>query len=246
MKQAVVSAWRWVRRQKWWVQALIVVGVYIVIAGIFAPDPKKKATKEAAAATVATAPATTRATTTGPASTAAATSTAAPSTTEAPVETSCPFMATDGTCTTEPPSAVETVPATEPDPLAATEAAVRDALRGNTGVQFLSGGSTENCAVRFTAGDNLTAGLIKKGIKLDVTAVLRAFQSAGNLCDTVRVVVDTSLTTKLGNVVDGVKIVTADYAQDTIGRINFENFDVDDVFDRAVVESVILHSAVWA
>lgn len=117
MKARAISAWRWVRRQKWWVQALIAFGVYVVIAGIFAPDLKKKATKEAAAATVASAPATTRATTTGPASTATPATTVAPSTTEAPVETNCPLMASDGTCITETtaaPNSNEPTPATEP------------------------------------------------------------------------------------------------------------------------------------
>lgn len=232
MNVKLAGLWRSFRAQPGIGQVAIVASFFIVplmFAGAMT-DQKKKDTATASSPTVTTA---------APAATAALTTT---TTSTVPPTTAGP---TTSPPTTEPAPSTEPPPSTEPDPTADMKAAVLDALDGKAGVTFLAAPDMTSCAVRFTADDNITAGFIKKGIKIDVANVLHAVQKSGNVCDTVRVVVDTTLTTKLGEEIPDVVIVSADYARDTIRRIDFENFDNDDIFDPAVVESVTLHPGVW-
>lgn len=86
--------------------------------------------------------------------------------------------------------------------------------------------------VKWAINDNLTEGMIKDGAKLDIVDILKAVDGCGIEYELINVEGTFRMKDKLGNAAEQT-VVWATYPAETVGRINWDGFVFDDVYDIA-------------
>ncbi|UAL29528.1 hypothetical protein K8W59_17525 [Nocardioides rotundus] len=137
-------------------------------------------------------------------------------------------------------------PAPAPDQVAEFEDDLRDALGDSNreDVERLSvfdyDKRTKVLSVQFAINDNLSEGMIKDGAKMAVTDILEAVQESDLKIKDVNIDATFSMVDDLGNASEDT-VVRATYPSNLVDRINFENFDFEDVYD--ITDNIFVHPA---
>ena len=96
----------------------------------------------------------------------------------------------------------------------------------------------ERLFVRWAINDNLTAGMIRGGARIDIRDMLEVIADGSETYTTVFLQGTFAMVDQLGNASE-TPVVEATYTKDTVDRINFENFLTDNVY--AIAENTDLH-----
>ena len=124
---------------------------------------------------------------------------------------------------------------------ATIETRILDALSaGNRDIERVNeaGLQGERLIVQWAINDSLTANLIQASARRDIRDMLEAIASSSESYTTVFLRGTFSMVDQLGNASE-TTVIEATYTKDTIDRINFQNFRVDNVF--AIAEDSQVH-----
>lgn len=91
--------------------------------------------------------------------------------------------------------------------------------------------------VQFAINDNLAADWVARGARRDVANILRATQESGLPYAGIEVQGTFAMQDVYGNISERV-VVTAYYTPEIIDRINWEHFDIEQVYAIAEIQSV--------
>lgn len=142
----------------------------------------------------------------------------------------------------ESPESPEPTPKPKPQEVLAD--AVRDALGDSNrddvervqDVTYLR--AYKSAVVTWAIDDNLTEGLLKEGVEVDIADILQAVQESGVKVKDLNLQGTFSMVDQLGNASEDT-VVRATYKGSTISAINFDNFLTDNVFE--IAEAATLH-----
>ena len=96
----------------------------------------------------------------------------------------------------------------------------------------------EQLFVQWAINDNLTAGMVRGGARIDISDVLEVIADDSETYTSVFLRGTFAMVDQFGNASE-TPVVEATYTKETIDRINFENFLTDNVY--AIAEDTDLH-----
>ncbi|MDQ0414573.1 DUF308 domain-containing protein [Mesobacillus stamsii] len=88
---------------------------------------------------------------------------------------------------------------------------------------------TGNILVNFKGDENFTENMTITGVQLDIKDTLKAIKTTGVAFNNINIVVSYSMVDQYGNAEES-KVIDLDYSKDTIDKINFDNFNTDNIY----------------
>ncbi|WP_205439667.1 hypothetical protein [Peribacillus alkalitolerans] len=115
---------------------------------------------------------------------------------------------------------------------AVTKVLGKESNREGKKITALSIDQKGNIILNFKADDNLTEGLIVGGVKMDITDVLEAIKNTKLTVNSINVIATFEMVDQYGNGEES-EVVNVTYSNETLGKINFDNFSYNNVYTIA-------------